>query len=54
MLNDLRTLGLSHDIAIAASREVENPETRKRFIKFAENVQIPFDTLERADIYLFD
>jgi len=54
LLSELRILGLSPDIEIAAARELENPETRKRFINFAKNVQIPFELLERADIYLFD
>jgi len=53
LLNELKTLGRSEDLGIAAARELGNPESRKRFIKFAENVQIPFELMERADIYLF-
>jgi hypothetical protein len=52
LINELKTLGLSDDVRISAARELENPETRKRFVKFAENVQIPFELLERVDIYL--
>ena len=51
---DLDVLGLSEDVKAEAARVLENPESRRRFLDFAENVQIPFDSLERADIYLFD
>jgi len=54
LLGELKGLGLSEDVAIAAAHELDNPETRKRFIKFAENVQIPFDLLEGTEIYPFD
>ena len=54
LLSELETLGLSQDVAVAAAHELENPDARKRFIKFAENVQIPYELLERTDIYLFD
>lgn len=51
---DLHAFGLGSEVVTAAARELKNPEARKRFLKFAENVQIPFDLLERADIHLFD
>ena len=54
LLSDLRALGLTDDVTTAAARALVNPETRKRFIGFAKNVQIPFDALERADIHLLD
>lgn len=54
LFDDLQILGLGEDVLAAAARELMNPNARKRFIKFAEDVQIPFETLEHADIYLFD
>jgi hypothetical protein len=33
---------------------MSDPEARDRFINFADEVQISFDILERAEIYLFD
>ena len=54
LLSDLATFGLGPDVAAAAERQLASPETRKRFIKFAEDVQIPFEMLEQADIHLFD
>lgn len=51
---DLDVLGLSADVKAEAARVMSNPESRRRFLDFAENVQIPFESLERADIYLFD
>lgn len=54
LFRDLDGLGLGSDVATAAARELVNPEARKQFIKFAEDVQVPFEVLEQADIYLFD
>ena len=54
LLRELDAFGLNHDVAAAAVRELASPEARMRFVKFAENVQISFDMLERAEIYLFD
>ena len=54
LLSELDAFGLGKDVIRAAAGALSNPESRKRFIKFAEKVQIPFEVLERADIYLFD
>jgi hypothetical protein len=54
LLEELKTLGLSHNVRMAAAHELINPETRKRYINIADKVQICFELLERADIYLFD
>lgn len=54
LFEDLRVFGLGDEIAIAASHGCADPESRKRFIKFAEDVQVPFERLERAGLYLFD
>ena len=51
---DLDVLGLSVDVKAEAARVMGNPESKRRFLDFAENVQLPFDSLEQADIYLFD
>jgi hypothetical protein len=54
LLSDLGTLGLDWDVISAATRVLKAPETRQRFINFAESVQISFEVIERADIHLFD
>ena len=54
LFRDLHAFGVGDEVAGAAARELANPETRKRFLKFAEDVQIPFEMLEQADIFLFD
>jgi hypothetical protein len=54
LLNGLEALGLGPDIVDAAVCIMSDPELRDRFINFADNVQISFDMLERAEIYLFD
>lgn len=54
MYCDLDVWGLSADVKAEAARAVLDPASRRRFLDFAENVQIAFDSLERADIYLFD
>ena len=54
LYSDLAAFGLGQDITAAAARVLLNPEVRKRFVNFAEDVQIPFDKLEGADLYLFD
>lgn len=54
LLSELDAFGLGKDVVGAAARAFSSPESRKRFVKFAEKVQIPFEVLERADIYLFD
>jgi hypothetical protein len=33
---------------------MSDPEARNRFINFADDLQILFEVLERAEIYLFD
>ena len=54
LLSELGGFGLGNDVVGAAASALGNPESRKRFVKFAEKVQIPFEVLERADICLFD
>lgn len=54
LLGELEALGLGPEVIAAAERELNGRDARNRFVKFADNVQIPFETLERADIYLFD
>ena len=54
LYRDLASFGLGQDITAAAAQALLNPEIRKRFVNFADDVQIPFDKLERADLYLFD
>lgn len=54
LFGELTGFGLGLDVIEAAARELENPESRRRFLKFAVDVQVPFDVLERADIHLFD
>ncbi len=54
LLNELDAFGLGKDVVGAAASALSNPDSRKRFVKFAEKVQIPFEVLERADISLFD
>ncbi|RXH54022.1 hypothetical protein GRAN_4991 [Granulicella sibirica] len=51
---DLHAFGLGRDVVAAAALELKNPEVRKRFRKFADNVQIPFNLLEQDEIHLFD
>ncbi len=51
---DLDALGMGTDVATAAAHELANSEARRRFVQFAEGVQIPFEMLEQADIHLFD
>ncbi|MGI4828222.1 MAG: hypothetical protein ACRYFU_08540 [Janthinobacterium lividum] len=47
-------MGLHEDVLAAASGFMDGPEYGERFTSIAEEVQISFDLLERADIYLFD
>lgn len=54
LLSELDALGLDKDVLAAAARALSNPESRKRFVNFAEKIQIPFEVLERAEICLFD
>lgn len=54
MYCDLDVWGLSAEVKAQAARVLADPDSRRRFLDFAENVQIPFESLERADIYLFD
>lgn len=54
LCRDLNAFGLGDSARSAANVALSNPDARKRFIDFAENVQIPFESLEYADIYLFD
>jgi len=54
LFRDLHAFGVDDEVAGSAARELANPEARKRFLKFAEDVQIPFEMLERADLHLFD
>jgi hypothetical protein len=54
LLSEVRGFGVGDDVLVAAERELSGSDVRNRFVKFAEDVQIPFDALERADIYLFD
>ena len=54
LLSELKTFGLGPAVVSAASCVMSDPEARDRFINFADEVQISFDILERAEIYLFD
>jgi hypothetical protein len=54
LLRELREFGVGDDVLAAAERELSGSDFRSRFAKFAEDVQIPFDALEHADIHLFD
>jgi len=38
----------------AAVRAINDNRTQTRFITFAEEVQVSFETIEHADFYLFD
>jgi len=51
---DLHAFGLGRDVVAAAALKLKNPEVRKRFLQFAQSVQIPFNLLEQAEIHLFD
>ena len=54
LLTDLERLGASTEVLTKANLALEDPWSAKRFVDIAENIQIPFETLERAEIYLFD
>lgn len=54
LYRELDAFELGVEVREAASLALANPDAQKRFINFAENVPIPFESLERADIYLFD
>lgn len=54
LFHDLDSLGLQPEAIQAAARQLESPEARKRFLKFASDVQIAFGVLERVGIDLFD
>jgi hypothetical protein len=54
VLRDLDEMGVSSDGLAAASQALSIVDVHHRFIKFAENVQIPFEMLEKAGIDLFD
>jgi hypothetical protein len=54
VLNGLGSMGLEAEVITAAAQALSSREVRHRFIQFAEGVQIPFETLERAGIDLFD
>jgi hypothetical protein len=54
LLSDLKAFGLGPEVVSAAVCVMSDPEARDRFINFADEVQISFDVLERAEIYLFD
>jgi hypothetical protein len=54
LYRDLDAFGLGDELRSAADLALSNQDARKRFIDFAERVQIPFESLESADIYLFD
>jgi hypothetical protein len=41
-------------VTSAAACVMSDPEARNRFINFADDLQILFEVLERAEIYLFD
>lgn len=51
-LRELKALELGPDVASAATRVISDPEARKRFITFADDVLISFEMLERDEIYL--
>jgi hypothetical protein len=50
----LQDLGMTADVLAAAEAVINDPRHVDRFIPIAEAVQIPYDVLERAHIYLFD
>jgi hypothetical protein len=49
-----RDSALRTEVIAKAMRALEDPLCMKLFVDIAENVQIPFEALERTDIYLFD
>ena len=53
LLTDLQELGVGPDVLAETVRALEHPKAAARFIDIAEDVQIPFETLQRADIHLF-
>jgi hypothetical protein len=50
----MQDLGMTADVLAAAEAVINDPRHVDRFIPIAEAVQIPYDVLERAHIYLFD
>jgi hypothetical protein len=54
LLAELRAFGLGPGVISAAARVMSDREVCNPFINFADNVQVPFDMLERAELYLFD
>lgn len=54
LLQALQTLGLPHDSLSLAEEVIADPALQDRFTDIARQVQVPFDVLERHDIYLFD
>jgi hypothetical protein len=41
LLRELREFGVGDDVLAAAERELSDPDVRSRFVKFAEDMQIP-------------
>ena len=54
MLVGLASLDVGDEVLAAAERAMSLPEYGSRFVTIAEDIQIPFETLETEDIYLFD
>ena len=54
LLHGLEGLGVSREVMVAALGALEDPGSRHTFIEIAKDVQIAFETLEKAGIYLFD
>jgi hypothetical protein len=50
----LQQLGLGAEALAAAEDILNDPRSTGHFTPIAEDVQIPFETLDRADIALFD
>lgn len=50
----LQNLGMDDDALVTATTILNDPDDSDRFRTIVEDVQIPFGTLEAADLYLFD
>lgn len=50
----LQQLGLDPEVLAFTEEAMTDPRARDHFTPIAEDVQVPFEALERADIALFD
>lgn len=54
LLATLEQLGVIHEVIAAATHVLGSEKRSARFTDVAVDIQVPFESLERADIYLFD